>query len=95
MIFHHFRLGSFDLLGGVAELNVQYMYFQHFLYFCISICLYFVHFSLESSDLVGGGGGYNVQFFIFSSFVCQYFYTFIFSAFLFGKFDFCGWWWWA
>ena len=66
MIFHHFRLGSFDLVSGVAELNVQFMYLQHFLYFCISVCLCFVHFSLESFDLVGGGGGYNVQF-VFSA----------------------------
>ena len=59
-------MGSFDLVDGAAELNVQFMYLQQFFFFCISVCLYFVHFSLESFDLVGGGGGYNLQF-VFSA----------------------------
>ena len=82
MIFHHFRLGSFDLLGGVAELNVQFMYLQHFLHFCISVCLCFVHFSLESFDLVGGGGGYNVQFVFSAASYASILHFYIFSIFV-------------
>ena len=41
LIFHHFRLGSFDLVGGVAELNVQFMYLQHFCTFVFQcVCIF-------------------------------------------------------
>ena len=82
MIFYHFRLVNFDLVGGVAELNVQYMYLQHFLYFCISVCLYFVHFSLESFDLVVGGGGYKGQFVFSAASYASILHFYIFSIFV-------------
>ena len=45
LIFHHFRFGSFDLVGCVAELNVQYMHLQQFCTFafqCVCIFAFFL-----------------------------------------------------
>ena len=85
MIFHHFRLGSFDLVSGLAELNVQYMYLQHFCTFA-----FFLHFSLESFDLVGGIGGYNVQFVFSAALYCSIFTLLHFQHFCLDSCDLCG-----
>ena len=61
LIFHHFRFGSFDLVGCVAELNVQYMHLQQFCTFAFQ-CVCIFAFFLESFDLVGGVAELNLQY---------------------------------
>ena len=89
LIFHHFRFGSFDLVGCVAELNVQYMHLQQFCTFafqCVCIFAFFLgkfQFSRWCWWVQWAGGAFLLLCFKFCIFELLCFDMCTFSIFAF------------